>query len=66
MDLMPSETIVIENAPLGVETTIKQGLIYIVTLNNTPLDISSDFKDTLFSMMKSIRYSKIQSLESLF
>jgi beta-phosphoglucomutase len=47
MDLMPSEAIVVENAPLGVEAAIRAGIEYIVTLNNTPLDISSDFKGTL-------------------
>jgi beta-phosphoglucomutase len=47
MDLKPSEAIVVENAPLGVEAAIRAGIEYIVTLNNTPLDISSDFKDTL-------------------
>ena len=44
MDLKPSEAIVVENAPLGVEAPIRAGIEYIVTLNNTPLDISSDFK----------------------
>jgi beta-phosphoglucomutase len=47
MDLKPSEAIVVENAPLGVEAAIRAGIEYIVTLNNTPLDISSDFKDTI-------------------
>ena len=44
MDLKPSEAIVVENAPLGVEAAIRAGIEYIVTLNNTPLDFSSDFK----------------------
>ena len=47
MDLKPSEVIVVENAPLGVEAAIRAGIEYIVTLNNTPLDISSDFKGTI-------------------
>jgi beta-phosphoglucomutase len=47
MDFKPSEAIVVENAPLGVEAAIRAGIEYIVTLNNTPLDISSDFKDTI-------------------
>jgi HAD superfamily hydrolase (TIGR01509 family) len=47
MDLKPSEAIVVENAPLGVEAAIRAGIEYIVTLNNTPLDISSDFKGTI-------------------
>jgi beta-phosphoglucomutase-like phosphatase (HAD superfamily) len=44
MNLKPSEAIVVENAPLGVEAAIRAGIEYIVTLNNTPLDISSDFQ----------------------
>jgi HAD superfamily hydrolase (TIGR01509 family) len=44
MDLKPSEAIVVENAPLGVEAAIRAGIEYVVTLNKTPLDISSDFK----------------------
>jgi beta-phosphoglucomutase len=47
MDLKPSEAIVVENAPLGVEAAIRAGIEYIVTLNNTPLDISTDFKITI-------------------
>ena len=31
----------------GVEAPIRAGIEYIVTLNNTPLDISSDFKNTI-------------------
>lgn len=44
MNLRPSEVIVVENSPLGVEAANKAGLKYIVTLNNTLLDLSSDFK----------------------
>lgn len=44
MKLEPSEAIVVENAPLGVEAAIRAGIKYVITLNNTPLDISSDFK----------------------
>jgi beta-phosphoglucomutase-like phosphatase (HAD superfamily) len=47
MNLKPSEAIVVENAPLGVEAAIRAGIEYIITLNNTPLDISSDFKGTI-------------------
>jgi beta-phosphoglucomutase len=47
MDLKPSEAIVVENAPLGVEAAIRAGIEYIVTLNNTPLSISSDFKGAI-------------------
>ena len=31
----------------GVEAAIRAGIEHIVTLNNTPLDISSDFKGTI-------------------
>ena len=44
MNLKPSEAIVVENSPLGIEAAKQASLRYIVTLNNTPLDISSDFK----------------------
>jgi beta-phosphoglucomutase len=47
MDLKPSEAIVVDIAPLGVEAAIRAGIEYIVTLNNTPLDISTDFKITI-------------------
>src|SRR5919197_1286851 len=47
MHLKPSEAIVVENAPLGVEAAIRAGIEYIITLNNTPLDIFSDFKGTI-------------------
>jgi beta-phosphoglucomutase len=47
MNLKPFEAIVVENAPLGVEAAIRAGIPYVVTLNNTPLDISSDFKDVI-------------------
>jgi len=43
MNLKPSEAIVVENSPLGVEAANKAGIPFIITLNNTPLDISSDF-----------------------
>ncbi len=46
LNLKPSEAIIVENAPLGVESAIKAGVRYIITLNNTPLEIS-DFKSLL-------------------
>jgi beta-phosphoglucomutase len=46
MNLTPSETIVVENSPLGIEAADKAGIPYIVTLNNTPLE-SSDFGSLL-------------------
>lgn len=44
MNIRPSEAMVVENSPLGVEAAIRAGIPYIIILNNTPLDISSDFK----------------------
>jgi beta-phosphoglucomutase len=44
--LKPSEAVVVENAPLGVEAANKAGIQCIVTLNTTPLEIS-DFKDLI-------------------
>jgi beta-phosphoglucomutase len=46
MNLMPSEAIVVENSPLGIEAANKACIPYIVTLNNTPLEIS-DFGSLL-------------------
>jgi HAD superfamily hydrolase (TIGR01509 family) len=45
MNLRPSEAIVVENSPLGVEAARRAGIPYIVVMNNTPLEISSDFGD---------------------
>ncbi|MGB6526530.1 MAG: hypothetical protein WBF33_00335 [Candidatus Nitrosopolaris sp.] len=44
--MTPSEAIVVENSPLGIEAASKAGIPYIVTLNNTPLEIS-DFGSLL-------------------
>lgn len=46
MNLTPSEAIVVENSPLGIEAANKAGIPYILTLNNTPLE-SSDFGSLL-------------------
>jgi beta-phosphoglucomutase len=46
LDLKPSEAIIVENSPLGVESAIRAGIQFIVTLNNTPLDLT-DFKGLL-------------------
>jgi beta-phosphoglucomutase len=46
LSLKPSDAIVVENAPLGVQSAIRAGIRYIVTLNNTPLELS-DFKGLL-------------------
>jgi beta-phosphoglucomutase-like phosphatase (HAD superfamily) len=47
MNLTPSEAIVVENFPLGIEAADKAGIPYIVILNNTPLEIPSDFGSLL-------------------
>lgn len=41
--LKPSEALVVENSPLGVDSATKAKLEYIITLNNTPLELS-DFQ----------------------
>ena len=43
MNLNSSQTIIVENSPLGVEAAGNANIPFIVTLNSTPLDISSDF-----------------------
>jgi HAD superfamily hydrolase (TIGR01509 family) len=45
MNLRPSEALVVENSPLGVEAARRAGIPYIVVMNNTPLEIPSDFGD---------------------
>jgi beta-phosphoglucomutase len=47
MNLKSSECIVVENAPLGIEAANKAGIKCILTLNNTPLNISSDFNNII-------------------
>jgi HAD superfamily hydrolase (TIGR01509 family) len=42
----PSETVVVENAPLGVEAATSAGIQCIVILNNTPLNIQ-DFTSVI-------------------
>ena len=44
LNIQSSEAIVVENSPLGVEAAVRAGIQYIITLNNTPLDVSSDFR----------------------
>ena len=48
MGLKESEAIVVENAPLGVKAANNAGIRCIVTLNNTPLNIS-DFDGLIVS-----------------
>src|ERR1044071_6849873 len=46
MNLKPSQTMVVENAPLGVQAANSAGIKCIVVLNNTPLMIS-DFESVI-------------------
>ena len=59
MSLKPSEAIIVENSPLGVEAAIKADVRYIVTLNNTPLDIYSDFKGLVTPLKEDGNTSRI-------
>jgi beta-phosphoglucomutase-like phosphatase (HAD superfamily) len=43
MKLEPSQAIVVENSPLGVEAAHNAHIPFIITLNDTPLDIHVDF-----------------------
>ncbi len=58
MNIKPSECIVVENAPLGAEAANKAGIRCILTLNNTPLDISSDFNSILSKETQIFRDTK--------
>jgi beta-phosphoglucomutase len=49
MNLASSQVIVVENSPLGIEAANRAGLKSIITLNNTPLDIRTDFKEVMTS-----------------
>jgi beta-phosphoglucomutase len=46
MNLKSSQTIVVENAPLGVQAANNAGIKCIVVLNNSPLMVS-DFKSLI-------------------
>ena len=46
MNLKPSQTMVVENAPLGVQAANNAGIKCIVVLNNTPL-MTSDFNSLI-------------------
>ncbi len=43
LKLKPHEALVVENAPLGVDSAVKANIDFIITLNNTPLELS-DFR----------------------
>ncbi len=59
MKIKPSECIVVENTPLGVEAANNAGIKCIITLNNTPLDISSDFDNLILKETKIFQDTKI-------
>lgn len=40
LKLKPSEALVVENSPLGIDSAAKANIEYIITLNNTPLELS--------------------------
>jgi beta-phosphoglucomutase len=44
--LEPSDALVVENSPLGVDSAVKANIECIITLNNTPLELS-DFPGVL-------------------
>ena len=58
MNIKSSECIVVENAPLGVEAANKAGIRCILTLNNTPLDISTDFNNIISNETQIFRDTK--------
>jgi HAD superfamily hydrolase (TIGR01509 family) len=58
MNIKSAECIVVENAPLGVEAANKAGIKCILTLNNTPLDISTDFNNILSKETRIFRDTK--------
>ena len=58
MNIKPSECIVVENAPLGVEAANNAGIKCIITLNNTPLDILSDFDNLILKETKIFHNTK--------
>jgi beta-phosphoglucomutase len=58
MNIKSSECIVVENAPLGVEAANKAGIRCILTLNNTPLNISTDFNNIISNDTQIFRDTK--------
>ena len=58
MNLKPYECIIVENAPLGVEAANNAGIKCIITINNTPLDISSDFANLILKDTKIFQDTK--------
>ena len=58
MNIKSSDCIVVENAPLGVEAANKAGIKSIIILNNTPLEVSSDFHNVISKETKIFRDTK--------
>jgi HAD superfamily hydrolase (TIGR01509 family) len=58
MKIEPSQAIVVENSPLGVKAAHNAHIPFIVTLNNTPLDMQIDF-DFLLRLDKREREGRI-------
>ena len=58
MNIKSSDCIVVENAPLGVEAANKAGIKSIILLNNTPLEVSSDFHNVITKETKIFRDTK--------
>ena len=57
LNLKPSEALVVENSPVGVDSAIKANIAYIITLNNTPLGLADFYaikKEKSDSIPKSI------------
>jgi beta-phosphoglucomutase len=65
MKLAPSQVIVVENSPLGVEAANRAGLKSIITLNNTPLDIHNDFKGVISSDPEKFTFNDTRSASYL-
>jgi beta-phosphoglucomutase len=61
MNLMHSDVIVVENSPLGVQAAVRAGLKYIVTLNNSPLDLNTDFKEAISSDIENVMFKDTKS-----
>lgn len=61
MKLKPSDVIVVENSPLGVEAAVRAGLKYIITLNNTPLELRADFKEVISSDLEKVTFKDTKS-----
>ena len=58
MNLKPSQTLVVENAPLGVQAANNAGIKCIVVLNNSPLvisDFESILEDDIFKETRSTK-----------